>query len=146
MKSAYRNLRMKQLASTLSGLDNLARTPRPRGGWLRAIREALGTPQSKIAKTLRVKQQSIASFEKAEATDRITIANLRRVADALGCELVYAIVPKSGSIQDLVEQEARSEATKRVLSVEHTMALEDQAPGGVNELIDKEIKRNSTES
>ena len=59
----------------------------------------------------------------------------------MGCELVYAIVPKSGSIEELAEQRARTEATKRVLSVERTMALEDQASGGVKELIDKEIKR-----
>jgi hypothetical protein len=80
-------------------------------------------------------------FEKAEASDRITLRNLRRIADAMGCELVYAIVPKSGSIEELAEQRTRSQATKRVLSVERTMALENQASGGVKELIDKEIKR-----
>jgi hypothetical protein len=92
---------------------------------------------------MHVKQQSIASFEKAEAADRITLSNLRRLAEAMGCELVYAIVPKSGSIQELSEGRARSEAANRVLSVEHTMALEDQAPGGVKELIDEETKRIS---
>jgi predicted DNA-binding mobile mystery protein A len=141
MKPEYRNLRLKQLAMTLAAFDNAKQTPRPRGGWLRAVREALGIPQSKVAKAIHVKQQSIASFEKAEAADRITLSNLRRLAEAMGCELVYAIVPKSGSIQELAEQQARSVATKRVLSVQHTMALEDQAPGGVEELIDEETKR-----
>ena len=59
----------------------------------------------------------------------------------MDCELVYAIVPKSGSIVELAERRARAEAAKRVLSVEHTMALENQASGGVKELIDKETKR-----
>jgi hypothetical protein len=92
---------------------------------------------------MQVKQQSIDSFEKAEAADRISLSNLRRMAEAMGCELVYAIVPKSGSFQELAERRARSEATKRVLSVQHTMALEDQAPDGVEELIDEETKRIS---
>ena len=70
-----------------------------------------------------------------------TLRNLRRVAEAMGCELVYAIVPKSRSIQELAESPARAEATKRVLSVRRTMALEDQGSGDVNELIDKETKR-----
>lgn len=39
----------------------------------------------------------------------------------------HAIVPKAGTIVDLAEKRARSEASKRVLAVEHTMALEDQA-------------------
>ena len=131
---------------TLGAFDDAKQTPRPRGGWLRAVREALGIPQSKVAKAIHVKQQSIVSFEKAEAADRITLSNLRRIAEAMGCELVYAIVPKSGSIQELAEQRARSEATKRVLSVQHTMALEDQAPGGVEELIDEETKRINNKS
>ncbi len=91
---------------------------------------------------MRVRQQSVKDFETAEANDRITIRNLRRIAEAMDCQLVYAIVPKSGTIIDLAEHRARSAATKRVLSVERTMALEDQAPGSVQELIDEETKRS----
>lgn len=141
MRPEFRDLRLQQLATAFTAFDSGKLPPRPRGGWLRAMREALGMAQSKIAKKMHVRQQSIASFEKAEAEDRITLANLRRVAETMGCELVYAIIPKSGSVQELAEERAKSEAAKRVLSVEHTMALEDQAPGGVKELIDKETKR-----
>jgi hypothetical protein len=94
-----------------------------------------------VATAAKIRRESLIGFEKAEASDRITLRNLRRIADAMGCELVYAIVPKSGSIEELAEQRTRSQATKRVLSVERTMALENQASGGVKELIDKEIKR-----
>ena len=38
------------------------------------------------------------SFEQAEADDRITLASLRRTADAMGCELVYALVPRPGTL------------------------------------------------
>ena len=146
MKPEYRDLRLKQLAATLDKFTNAKQTARPVRGWLRAVREALGVSQQEVAIAAKVKRQSIIGFEEAEARDRITLRNLRRVADAMGCDLVYAIVPKSGSIQELAEQRTRSEATKRVLSVEHTMALEDQASGGVKELIDKETKRMSKRS
>jgi predicted DNA-binding mobile mystery protein A len=146
MKSEFRDLRLNQLAATLEKFPTAKQTPRPVRGWLRAVREALGVSQQEVAIAAKVRRQSIIGFEKAEAGDRITLRNLRRVADAMGCVLVYAIVPKSGSIQELAEQRVRSEATKRVLSVEHTMALEDQASGGVKELIDKETKRMNKRS
>src|SRR6202521_4078757 len=140
MKPEYRDLRLKQLTATLDMFTNAKQTARPLRGWLRAVREALGVSQQEVAIAANVKRQSIIGFEEAEARDRITLRNLRRVADAMGCELVYAIVPKSGSIQELAEQRTRSEAHNRVLAVEHTMALEGQASGGVKEVIDKETK------
>lgn len=146
MKPEYRNLRLKQLAATLDKFTDAKQTARPVRGWLRAVREALGVSQQEVAIASKVKRQSIIGFEKAEASDRITLRNLRRVADAMGCELVYAIVPKAGSIEELAEQRMRSEATRRVLSVEQTMALEDQASGGVKELIDKETQRMNKRS
>jgi predicted DNA-binding mobile mystery protein A len=146
MKPEYRALRLKQLTDVLDKFANARQTARPVRGWLRAVREALGVSQQQVASAAKVKRQSLIGFEKAEAGDRITLRNLRRVADAMGCELVYAIVPKSGSIQELAEQRTRDEATKRVQSVEQTMALEDQASGGVKELIDKETKRMNKNS
>jgi predicted DNA-binding mobile mystery protein A len=143
MKPEFRDLRLQQLAAIIDMFPDAKQAGRPARGWLRAVREALGISQQEVATATKVKRQSIIGFEQAEARDRITLRNLRRVADAMGCELVYAIVPKSGSIQELAEQRTRSEATERVLSVEHTMALEDQAPGGVKELIDRETKRMS---
>ena len=76
-----------------------------------------------------------AQFEKSETEYRITLNSLRQVADALGCDLVYALVPKRGTLHDLAESRATEEASADVLAVEHTMALENQAVGGVKEKI-----------
>ena len=141
MNREYRALRLKQLAVALDRLEALKQTPRPSRGWLRAVREALGISQRHLAGKMKVTQQAVKKFETAEANDRITLGNLRRIAEAMGCELVYAIVPRSGTITELAEQRARVEATKRVLSVEQTMALEDQAVGGVEKKIAEETKR-----
>ena len=80
-------------------------------------------------------------FENAEAEDRITLQSLRRVAAALDCNLVYALVPKAGSILELEERRTREDAARDVLDVEHTMALEDQATGNISKLIDDETHR-----
>ena len=79
--------------------------------------------------------------EKAEAEDRITLKSLRALADALDCDLVYALVPRAGSLDDLMRDRARAQAKKNVLGVEHSMALEDQAVGNVDEAIETETRR-----
>src|SRR5258708_39729300 len=141
MRSQYRQIRTKQLSRSLDSFKQTRAVTRPPRGWLKAVRDALGIPAEQVGRLIHTTKQGVQYFEKAEAEDRITLKNLRRVAEAMGCELVYAIVPKSGSIENLADQRARIKATKRVLSVEHSMALEDQTPGGVNELIDEETKR-----
>lgn len=141
MRNEYRNLRLKQLAASLDTFHGARHTPRPLRGWLRSVREALGITQQQLATATGVTRQSVRDFETAEAGDRITLRSLRRMADAMGCALVYAVVPKSGTIQELADRKVRGKITERVLSVEHTMALEDQAAGNVEELIDEEMKR-----
>jgi predicted DNA-binding mobile mystery protein A len=89
-------------------------------------------------------RRRIQEFEQAEANDRITLNSLRRVAAAMDCELVYAVIPKSGTITELAGRRARNQATEDVLDVEHSMALENQATGNVEELIDKETQRRLT--
>ncbi len=83
----------------------------------------------------------IPHLEKSEAQYRITLGRLRDVADALGCQLVYALVPKNGNVQDLLEQRARAKAEENVRAVEHSMALEDQAVGGIEKKIDQQTRK-----
>ena len=141
MNRDFRELRLGQLTRALTPFDSAKQEPRPSRGWLRAIREALGLTLENVGSQMGQSRKRIQEFEEAEANDRITLQSLRRVAAAMDCELVYAIVPKSGTIAELAERRARAEATRDVLDVEHTMALENQASGNVDQLIDKETKR-----
>lgn len=141
MSPPYRRLRLQQLSRSQTVFQAAKAEVRPQQGWLRAIREALGMSVAQVAQRMGVTRGRILEFEKAEADDRITLGSLKRVAEAMNCELVYSIVPKSGTFTELAEQRAREEASKRVLSVEHNMALENQAAGNVNELIEDETKR-----
>jgi predicted DNA-binding mobile mystery protein A len=141
MRDEFRNLRLKQLDRTLKPFRAAAKNPRPQKGWLRAIREAAGISASEVARALKTSRQLPVQLEKAEAEDRITLKSLRTAADALGCELVYALVPKAKKLHDLVEERARAQAKRHVLGVEHSMALEDQAVGRVDEAVEAETKR-----
>jgi predicted DNA-binding mobile mystery protein A len=117
------------------------RTARPQKGWIRAIREATGVTIRGFAKRLGKSPTVAANLEHSEAEYRITMGSLRDAANALGCELVYALVPKNGSIHELVEERARTQAAENVLAVEHSMALENQAVGRIEEKIKEETKR-----
>ena len=78
---------------------------RPTAGWLRTVRETLGLTLADMAKRLGITPPAVRSFEQAEAEDRITLASLRRTADAMGCELIYALVPRPGTLPAPVESD-----------------------------------------
>ena len=141
MKPEYRGLRLDQLTQTLIPFHATQLPARPSRGWLRAIREALGMTLEQVGRSMGRSRQEILAFERAEAEDRITLHSLRKVAESMGCELVYAVVPKSGTLHDLAKETARAAAAKRVLAAEHSMALESQAAGGVDDRIEEETMR-----
>jgi predicted DNA-binding mobile mystery protein A len=71
----------------------VTRCSSPVRGLIKAIREALGMTTAQLAKRLDVKQPSVVAIEQSEAKGTIELATLRRVAEALDCTLVYALVP-----------------------------------------------------
>jgi predicted DNA-binding mobile mystery protein A len=115
MKSQFRQLRLSQLDRSLSGARTIH--PRPASGWIASVREALGLTLDEIGRRIHATRQSIQQFERAEASDRITLGALRRLAEAMGCDLVYALVPKSGSFAELAERRTRERAERDVKRV-----------------------------
>ncbi len=63
--------------------------------WLRTTRNALFHSPSEIAKSLKVSKAAYYKYEECELTGAITLATLSRAAEAMDCELVYAIRPKN---------------------------------------------------
>ncbi len=140
MRNEFRQLRSNQLDRALAPLRSV-NVPRPPKGWIRAIREALGLSSAQLAERMKANRSLIVQQEKAEADDRITLKSLRAFANALDCDLVYAFVPRAGDLEQLVEARARAAAKTNVLGVEHSMALENQASGNLEEAIEAETKR-----
>jgi predicted DNA-binding mobile mystery protein A len=98
---------------------------RPRAGWVRAIRGALGMSQAVLAQRLGVSSAAVNKLERAESHGGITIAKLAEVARALDCHLVYALVPNS-TLEQTVNTHARSQASQLLGYAARTMALEAQ--------------------
>jgi predicted DNA-binding mobile mystery protein A len=124
MKDAIRHLDKR-----FSALRPLAESPRPPKGWLRAIRDALGMTTSQLAHRLGVSQPRIVELEQSEANGNVTLNTLQRAAEALGCRLVYALVPER-PLADIVDERADLIAARQTEAVAQSMRLEDQEVKG----------------
>jgi predicted DNA-binding mobile mystery protein A len=122
-----RSLQIRQLDTTLEPWRTVARA-RPDRGWLRALRQALGMTTRQLAASVGVSQAAVMDAERAEARGDITLSTLRRYAEALDCELTYALVPRR-PLKDVIEQRADRIAREEVARVRHTMELEEQGTG-----------------
>jgi predicted DNA-binding mobile mystery protein A len=114
-----------QLDERFRELGPAKRYAPPVRGWIKALREALGMSTAQLAKRLGIKQPSLVALEQSEAKGTIELATLRRVAEALDCTLVYALVPNS-PLETTIRDRARAFARRRRGPVEHSMLLEDQ--------------------
>jgi predicted DNA-binding mobile mystery protein A len=99
---------------------------RPSVGWLRTVREALNMPQRELARRLQVSQPSVQALERREADGAITLDSLERAADALGCDLVYALIPRR-PLEETLRDQAQKVAQAQWNAVTQTMALENQS-------------------
>jgi predicted DNA-binding mobile mystery protein A len=121
MKDAIRHL-----DSRFATLRPLLKTQRPPKGWLRAIRDALGMTTKQFGQRLGVSQPRIVELEQSEVSGTVTLNTLQRAAEALGCRLVYVLVPEQ-PLAETVRERAELVADRQSSAVEHTMRLEDQA-------------------
>jgi predicted DNA-binding mobile mystery protein A len=87
---------------------------------------------SQLARRLGLTRQAVAQMERSEADGSIRLETLRRAAAALDCELVYALVPRA-SLEEVVDQRARSLARRTAEITRRTMSLEDQLGGADDE-------------
>jgi len=133
---ALRDLALRQLDAILQPVAALRTLTRPEPGWAAAIRRALGLTTRQMAKRLGLSQSSYADAESNEAREAISLKQLRRIADALDCDLVYALLPRR-PLTEMVDARAAELARRRVLGVAHSMALEEQAVS--DELTDAQV-------
>jgi predicted DNA-binding mobile mystery protein A len=95
------------------------------GGWIRALRQALGLSAAALGVRMKLAQQSVVQLEKNERAGAITIASLRRAAEALDAELFYAIIPRK-SLRETIREQALKIARERTVPVAQSMQLEAQ--------------------
>lgn len=126
MKSNFSELKLSQLDASLDRWRSADLPSRPPSGWIKAVREGLGMTATHLAARLGVTTSTVTRLETSESDDTISLGSLRRAAEALGCELHYALVPKK-RLSDTLKNRALALARQQMASISHTMALEAQA-------------------
>lgn len=100
----------------------------PKEGWLAASRKALGMSGAELARKLNLSRSNVKQAENNELTGSATIATLNSLAEAMGCKLVYAIVPPDGqTIEQLIFTQAMKKARAIAEKTHEHMELEGQA-------------------
>jgi predicted DNA-binding mobile mystery protein A len=119
------DLRIRQLDEALTPFTPLRHRPPPVTGWAKAIRGALGISVRQMSRRAGLSRTSITSAETGEAKGTVQFDTLRGLADALDCDLVYALVPRT-SLAHTIEAQASRKAAALVGRVADSMKLEAQ--------------------
>ena len=119
IQQQYRSI-VDNAAATLIGLKI------PPEGWLRTVRSALGMSGAEVARKLGVTRARVTAAERDELDGGITIKSMQAMAEAMGCRFVYAVIPPSGHIEDVILAQARKKALAIVGITSTHMALENQ--------------------
>lgn len=134
----HKIIRARQsLDQRLSPLRDNGALARPAKGWLRAIRNALGLTSDQLARRAGVSQYTVTKWEKSELQDSMSLRKLRVAAEALDCELVYALVPRK-PLTEMVQHRAEAVADILLARGHHTMLLEKQGLSKVQLELERE--------
>lgn len=144
----------KDLDRELRPFLTARRVHRPSGGWLRAVRKALGLSATAMAQDLRVSPSAVFRMERAEWKDKISLQGLDKAARAMSCKVVYAIVPYKGSFEEhaakdvkhLVWRQQAERKQKRKLAVAMAQVSKTMEQGKQGTDVDKRRIRRLVEA
>jgi predicted DNA-binding mobile mystery protein A len=125
-------IRIEQVDRFLKRINVLKSTEYPKNGWIKYIRNAIGMTALQLAKRMKVSRRRITKIEEDELQDALTIKTLKAIANAMDCQFVYAILPKT-TIKQTIEEQAKKIALQHMAEVSHHMNLEKQG------VLDKKI-------
>jgi len=131
----------KQLDKKLMKLKSLQKLEMPPNGWIHAIRAGLGMTLEELGNRVGLDKSRVYRIEQAEVNGNVKLSTLKKMADGLGVKFVYGFVPEQ-DLEEIVHEQARKIATKRLSRVDHSMKLELQ---GVSDEEQKEALKDLTE-
>ena len=115
----------RRLDQRFSRHGNLSELAPPAQGWVRTLRDALGMTSGDLARRMGVHQSRVPAIERGERERTIKLDTLSRAADAMNCDLVYVLVPRTG-LDEMVADQSRRRAIKHLRNVIAHSRLEDQ--------------------
>ena len=101
MRERERQLARKKLDKELKYYRWAEREKKPTQGLLRAVRHALGVPVAEMG----VSPSVLFRLEQSERRGTISLNGAGELAQAMGCQLIYAVVPQNGkTLEELAEK------------------------------------------
>jgi predicted DNA-binding mobile mystery protein A len=110
----------------------------PPSGWIQAVRLALGMSLRQLGERLGISASAVTNFEKRELAESISLATLKKTAQAMDMELVYYFKPRSGSISANLEKQAQKKAQEILTQSNQTMRLENQETNSLSQVLELE--------
>lgn len=126
MSSIKKILMQKQMDEFIQSIVVGKQSAQTSVGWIQSTRLALGMSLRKLAERIGVSASALSNFEKREQSETVSLATLKKAANAMDMELVYYFKPKVGSIKNTIEKQARKKAMEILNQSNQTMKLEDQ--------------------
>jgi transcriptional regulator with XRE-family HTH domain len=120
MREKQRTYERRKLDMEMRYFRMAAKEKRPTPNLLCTVRKVLGVPLKEIAQKMGVNRSVIFRMEQGEERGSISMNNMVRVAEALGCYLVYGLVPMDG---ETLEHMASKRLWEKLLGKERGEAL-----------------------
>jgi predicted DNA-binding mobile mystery protein A len=123
MREKERKLARRRLDAEMRPFRRAAREKKPTEGLLRAVRQVLSIPVAEITEKMGVSRSVVFDLEVSEVKSTITMSSMVRMAEAMGCNVVYGIVPKGGKTLDALAERRLWESVLGVGSREQLMDI-----------------------
>ncbi|MDD2966002.1 MAG: mobile mystery protein A [Desulfovibrionaceae bacterium] len=120
-----KKLKLRQMEKSLEQWRNRPLPQRPADGWIRSIRQALGMSSRFLGEQVQLTDSAVRRLEDSEKADTITLSSLKKLANGLDCDVLYALVPRQ-PLSDTLKQQALKVAQEQINRVQHNMAMEAQ--------------------
>ena len=105
MREKERQLARKKLDAEMKLYRRAGMEKNPTNALLRAVRQTLGVPVVEIAEKMGVCKSVVLDLEAREPQNTVTLRSMSRMARAMGCKMVYGIVPEGGkTLEELAEK------------------------------------------
>ncbi len=123
--SAFTPLKISQLKNKFNKINSIELQCIVKDGWIRFMRISLGMTLKILAKKSNLSLSAVGHMEKRETEGKITLESLKKLAHAMDCHLIYAIIPND-QYDTYIKNQAEKKALKILNQADIQMELEDQ--------------------
>ena len=94
--------------------------------WVRYIRDGLGMTLEQLSRRTELSTSTLGQLEKNESMGKVTLGSLKKIGEAMNCQLIYALVPNE-NLEAMRDRQALKKAQQLLEESNLQMEYEDQA-------------------